>query len=570
MVRHHLLLGFALAAVLCLSAISAPAEEVIETWRNPLGHMCSASVNSADGSSAKVVRQPRSGRAGVAPTEEPVYQWYWGDMHAHSEYSDGVWLPEEVYEFARDTAQLDFFALTDHDAYPTIRTQEEYDYIVARADEYDAPGNFVALYGVEWTHEAGHLNFYMSPIPQLPYDLDGCYAALADLGILGHFNHPNEPDFGNFDDYRYVPEADACMAMVEVRSDWWTDEEVSYLALLEAGWHVAPVGCEDKHDASWGMGPTWTVALASELTREGILDALWSRRVYSTADRNMQLSFKISGREMGSRLRRPAGPAVCMVRVSDPDATDFVARLDLFVDGQLAASAEPGATSYEWSVPVELPAGGEHYCFVRVTQEGARRSWSSPIWITTYADIGLDFWAYDEIMACSEAGIVGGYEDGLYHPERSVTRGQMAVFVARGLAGGDEYVPDFTGTPTFPDVDAEHWALDYVEYVVEQNIVGGFEDGTYRPTEEVTRDQMAVFVARAMVAPNASVLDSYVPAAPRDFPDVTTDHWAYTYVEYCVEQGVVGGYLDGTYRPDTVVTRDQMAVYVARAFDLVT
>jgi hypothetical protein len=81
---------------------------------------------------------------------------------------------------------------------------------------------------------------------------------------------------------------------------------------------------------------------------------------------------------------------------------------------------------------------------------------------------------------------------------------------------------------------------------------------------------MAVYVARAMVAPTASVLDSYVPADPRDFPDVPTDHWAYTYVEYCVEQGVVGGFLDGTYRPDTVVTRDQMAVYVARTFGLLS
>jgi hypothetical protein len=121
--------------------------------------------------------------------------------------------------------------------------------------------------------------------------------------------------------------------------------------------------------------------------------------------------------------------------------------------------------------------------------------------------------------------------------------------------------------PTFPDVDAEHWALDYVEYVVEQNVVGGYLDGTYQPTNEVTRDQMAVYMARAMVAPTTSVLDSYVPADPRNFPDVAIDHWAYTYVEYCVEQGIVGGYLDGTYRPNVVVTRDQMAVYVARAFD---
>jgi DNA-binding beta-propeller fold protein YncE len=185
-----------------------------------------------------------------------------------------------------------------------------------------------------------------------------------------------------------------------------------------------------------------------------------------------------------------------------------------------------------------------------------------------FPDIMPYHWAFDEVEACVTAGIVAGYLDGLYHPERSVTRGQMAVFVARGLAGGDEGVPDFTGTPTFPDVDAEHWALDYVEYVVSQNVVGGYEDGTYHPEYQVTRGQMSVYVARSMVAPTTSVLADYVPADPRNFPDVLADHWAYTYVEYCVEHGVVGGYLDGTYRPTVVVTRDQMAVYVARAFGL--
>jgi hypothetical protein len=190
--------------------------------------------------------------------------------------------------------------------------------------------------------------------------------------------------------------------------------------------------------------------------------------------------------------------------------------------------------------------------------------------IDHFYDVGTEYWAHDHVEACFDAGIVAGYSETHYGPTLDVTRGQMAVFVARGLAGGDAGVPDFTGTPTFPDADAEHWALDYVEYVVDQNIVDGYDDGTYHPEYQVTRAQMAVYMARAMVAPTTSVLADYVPAEPRNFPDVLSDHWAYTYVEYCVEQAVVGGYLDGTYRPDTVVTRDQMAVYVSRAFGLVS
>jgi hypothetical protein len=146
----------------------------------------------------------------------------------------------------------------------------------------------------------------------------------------------------------------------------------------------------------------------------------------------------------------------------------------------------------------------------------------------------------------------------------------MAVFVSRALAGGDENVPDFSETPTFPDVGAEHWALEYIEYAVDQNVVAGYEDGNYHPEYAVTRDQMAVYVARSLVAPTGdAALADYVPADPRDFPDVPGGFWANKHVEYCVEEGVVQGYPDGHYHPEIVVTRDQMAVFISRAFGLV-
>jgi hypothetical protein len=76
---------------------------------------------------------------------------------------------------------------------------------------------------------------------------------------------------------------------------------------------------------------------------------------------------------------------------------------------------------------------------------------------------------------------------------------------------------------------------------------------------------MAVFVARAMVGG-----DAYVPSGPAVafFPDVPTDHWAFRYVEYIRVEGVTGGYPDGAYHPEYPCTRDQMAVFVQRAFDL--
>jgi hypothetical protein len=93
------------------------------------------------------------------------------------------------------------------------------------------------------------------------------------------------------------------------------------------------------------------------------------------------------------------------------------------------------------------------------------------------------------------------------------------------------------------------------------------EHGLYHPEYEPTRDQMAVYVARSLVAPTGeAALAGYVPADPRDLPDVPADFWAYRHIEYCVEHGVVQGYEDGYYHPEIVVARDQMAASVARAF----
>ena len=186
-----------------------------------------------------------------------------------------------------------------------------------------------------------------------------------------------------------------------------------------------------------------------------------------------------------------------------------------------------------------------------------------------FADVPSDHWAYDEIMACFNANIVKGYDDGLYHPEGQITRDQMAVYVARALVSpsGDAAIPDPTPPPAFSDVPPIHWAYKHIEYAVSQNVVQGYEDGTYGPDITLDRGQMAVFIARAMVAPGG---DGAIPepVPPATFPDVASTFWGYKQVEYCVGQDVVKGYDDGLYHPDYPCTRDQMAVYIARAFGL--
>jgi hypothetical protein len=76
---------------------------------------------------------------------------------------------------------------------------------------------------------------------------------------------------------------------------------------------------------------------------------------------------------------------------------------------------------------------------------------------------------------------------------------------------------------------------------------------------------MAVYVARAR---GWIAINEDMATAPELFPDVPAGFWSGRAIEACVASGVVEGYDDGYYHPEWVVTRDQMAVYVARAFEL--
>ncbi len=193
-----------------------------------------------------------------------------------------------------------------------------------------------------------------------------------------------------------------------------------------------------------------------------------------------------------------------------------------------------------------------------------------------YSDVPTWQWAWSYIQGVTDAGIAAGYGDGTYQPSTTVTRDQMAVFIARAMCGGDSGVPAGPAAATFPDVPATgygdggtdpYWAYKYVEYAVANHVVSGFDDGLYHPDWDVTRGQMAAFLARSMAGGDDSVP---APSGSPRFPDVTDtiNSWCYNYVEYIADKGVTTGYPDGMYHPEIACSRDQMAAYLCRAFDL--
>lgn len=166
-------------------------------------------------------------------------------------------------------------------------------------------------------------------------------------------------------------------------------------------------------------------------------------------------------------------------------------------------------------------------------------------------EVGSTFYSYVHCLACR--GVLGGYEDGTYRPDQGITRGQLSKLVSNAAG----YSEDVSGQ-TYTDVPPDNVFYLYIERIASRGIVGGYEDGTFRPGGPATRGQIAKVLSNA-----AGFSDTPVG---QTFSDVGTGDTFYPYVERLATRGIVGGYGDGTFRPGNPATRGHIAKMVANTF----
>lgn len=113
----------------------------------------------------------------------------------------------------------------------------------------------------------------------------------------------------------------------------------------------------------------------------------------------------------------------------------------------------------------------------------------------------------------------------------------------------------------FKDVNASAWYAKHVDYLVGKDVLKGYEDGTFKPNNGVTRAEAAKMIVAA--------LGSELPAkAELKFKDTKNDMWYAPYVQVLVEKGIVEGNPDGTFAPNAVITRAALAKMVVKAYEL--
>jgi hypothetical protein len=136
--------------------------------------------------------------------------------------------------------------------------------------------------------------------------------------------------------------------------------------------------------------------------------------------------------------------------------------------------------------------------FLKKGIHGSSYTPPSPNGSHPFSDIA-GHWAEAWIEELYDEGMTSGFPDGTYGPENRVTRAEMAIFLLKAMHGST-YTPPAAAGGSFSDV-AGHWAEAWIEQLREEGITSGHPDGSYRPENNVTRAEMAVFLVRAFAIP---------------------------------------------------------------------
>ena len=127
--------------------------------------------------------------------------------------------------------------------------------------------------------------------------------------------------------------------------------------------------------------------------------------------------------------------------------------------------------------------------FRLLTDDAREKYWSST---NNYSDVKDTDWCNNAISTLSNMGILKGYEDGTFHPNAPVTRAEFAVIAARFSDGAaDDYA-------TFSDVSNDYWASKEIAKAAKLGWIKGYTDGTFRPTNNITRAEVMTLVNRVL------------------------------------------------------------------------
>lgn len=185
------------------------------------------------------------------------------------------------------------------------------------------------------------------------------------------------------------------------------------------------------------------------------------------------------------------------------------------------------------------------------------------------ADDIKDHWAEKELRTLVSKGIMNGYGGGSYQPQKNITRAEFAKLVIETLNLVPAFEPEVStaSLPNLSDLESDKWYYPYVMEALEEGIITGFEDGTFKPNREITREQMAAMIMRAIDLRE-------IPSEPAQLnfkdKDKINPDYALEYVQRIVSLQIMKGLDGNVFAPAKNSTRAEVATVLVRVLNLLT
>lgn len=356
-------------------------------------------------------------------TTTPVVAYinYFGNLHCHSDYSDGdvdnicpgAGSPTCCYGKGMLANYFSWMGISDHNHNEgPVMTPAKYASGVSEASAWNGSNpTFSAMYGMEWgtISTGGHVTIY--GINQLlgwnsgNYDVfvaKGDYNTIFNMvastsGAFTTLCHPGSTDFGNLLTLPYNATYDNAIIGTAVKNGpafstntTYTDPSASFYvtywnSLLAKGYHLGPTMDMDNHNSAT-MGKSnqeRTVVLAPSLSPANISEALLNMRFYSTEDYNLSVSYDINGIfPLGSIVTQTVNPTINVSTTDGNGETTTGIKIYYGISGSGSAptvltSVSAASLSYTHSF-----ATGTYYYYAEITQADGNKAYTSPIWYT--------------------------------------------------------------------------------------------------------------------------------------------------------------------------------------------
>lgn len=168
-----------------------------------------------------------------------------------------------------------------------------------------------------------------------------------------------------------------------------------------------------------------------------------------------------------------------------------------------------------------------------------------------FSDVPADYWASGVIYELSGLGYISGYPDGSFKPGNRISRAEFATVLVKAFQ-----LPAASGE-VFDDT-ANHWARDYIGAAYAAGIVSGYSESSFGPDDPITREQMAVMIAKAAEIEEATETVTFT-----DSDEVSA--WARGALAAVAQGGIMQGYPDGTFAPQSEATRAEAVAVISNA-----